>query len=160
SLTKAVFRFNSLQSLIPELKKVLPPDFNLTYDPNTKELKFDLKFQKTFSKELNLDFSKGFNLGPLGNLALTGAAKASAAITSGTDLRVGLDLSSVAEGQSILSHAFIGAGSGLSVSATLSASDINLSAALGFLEAGIENGSGNITLGASLTLDDPGVGDQ
>jgi Ca2+-binding RTX toxin-like protein len=160
SLTNAVFRFDSLQSLIPELQSLLPAPLHLAYNSDKKELTFELNFQKTFSKELDLDFSKSIGLGPLGDLALTGGAKATAEITAGLDLTVGLDLNPVAAGDSLLSHAFIGENSGLSASAKFSAQNINLFAALGFLEAGIENGQGSFTVGASLTLKDPGVGAQ
>src|SRR5262249_16091209 len=164
SLTKAVFRFNTLQSLIPVLKDLLPSGFDRHYDPATSQLALDLNFQKTFKKELDLDFTQSIHLGPLsavtGDLALTGGGLASAEITAGVNLTVGLDLSPLPAGQSRLSHAFIKEGGGLSASAKLSAEHINLFAALGFLEAGIKEGHGDFTIGASLTLKDPGVGAQ
>jgi hypothetical protein len=58
-------------------------------------------------------------------------------------------------GDTLIKHAFIEAGGGLSGSVAFTVDNVNLIAALGILEAGVVDGSGNFTVGASLTLNDP-----
>src|SRR5688572_1047093 len=64
-------------------------------------------------------------------------------------------------GDSFNKHVFLKEGSKLDASATLEVPDddkINLIAALGILEVGIVDGTGSISIGTGLVLNDPGTG--
>ncbi|HKY31809.1 MAG TPA: LEPR-XLL domain-containing protein [Candidatus Polarisedimenticolia bacterium] len=53
-------------------------------------------------------------------------------------------------------HAFVEDGAELSASVEVTAQDINLTASLGFLEAGIVNGQAGFKISGGVTLEDPG----
>ncbi|HYW20936.1 MAG TPA: DUF4347 domain-containing protein [Nodularia sp. (in: cyanobacteria)] len=58
-------------------------------------------------------------------------------------------------GDSISERLFIVENSGIDANVDLTASDINLAAAISILQVGIENGTANVNIGTSITLKDP-----
>ena len=155
--------FDTIDSFINKVAEKLgvnPATLNPNYDAQTNLLTFGLNFGFDFSRPIALDFSKELDLGILGKLGLAGNADAAISGQANLNLNLGIDLHALGNANP-LDFFFVLPGDGLSASFELSASDIDLSAALGNIEIGIEDGfigdatHDPFTLSLSALLKDP-----
>ena len=65
------------------------------FNAATNLLTFNLNLGPSFQKDFALGFNKALNLGPLGELSLTGAANATVDAGAGLNFTLGIDLSPI-----------------------------------------------------------------
>src|SRR5262249_28407255 len=89
--------------------------------------------------------------------SFSGSASADVQAGATLNLHLGIDLSPLQPGENLLNRFFLAAGDGVTATASVNATDLNLSAAVGNLAVGIEHGStpSPLTFTIGLTLQDP-----
>ena len=146
----------TIQALLPVLASDLGVNTNtlgLKFDPATESLSFNLDVRGNYVQSVFLNF--GNNLGPITIAGSANAMFSAAAEVKGT---IGINLGAlVADPSSIASDIFLANSRSVTVSASVSAPSIDLSAFLGTLSAGIKNGNLGITLGTGVTLNTSGA---
>ena len=156
TLSTAAFKFNSIQSLVQRLDELMP-DLDaggIDVDFDGTNLTFQLAFEKGFTKEVELDLTEEIPLGPAGSLALTGSVHADAHAHARLTLGLGYDLTNPG------GKFFVLDGSAVEIEAEFHTHEpFSLTASLGMLELGVENGVANFSLSAGFELNDLTPGD-
>jgi hypothetical protein len=153
TLTNAVFKFDSLQSLVPLLVSAMNlPDaagLGMNYVPGTNSLEFNLKFNRAFNRGIDIEFTDEVNVG-VGTLALTGGLDADVEATANLDVTLGVKLAP----QNNVLPLFVKDGGKVSASARFKGTG-DLAAGLGILELGVDNADADFTVGGGFTINDP-----
>ncbi len=157
------FTFNTFQQLAGELAGLTglsSSALDLRYDAAGNAVLLDLDLNEAFNETILLDFTE--DAGPL-NIA--GYAEATFAATVDFDLSVGFDLDDLPEISpgvpDTLSKRFfvpISASTGVSVSASIQASNIDLGASVANIGLRVVDGSLDFAIGTGIHLVDPGSG--
>jgi hypothetical protein len=161
SLTNAVFKFDSVQSLTPLLGQAMGIDesvLNLDYNAVTRALEVRLKFNRAFTKTVDLDFNDAVDLG-VGELALAGGMDATVSATANLDVTLGMKFAPElvtfpATYSSDVFPIYVKDGGTVSATATFKGTG-DLSAALGILELGIDGAAADFNVKGSFTLKEP-----
>jgi len=146
----------NIQAMVPVLANTLKVSTNalqITFDPTTEALSFNVDIKGNYSQSSFLNF--GNNLGPL-----TIAGSATAMFSAGAEVKgtLGINLKALlADPSGLLSDIFLANNPSVTVSASIAAPTLNLSAALGMLSIGVQNGSATIAIGTGVALDTMGT---
>ncbi|MGG6284259.1 DUF4347 domain-containing protein [Leptolyngbya sp. AN03gr2] len=160
-LTSGFSEFNTIQELVDELVRLTGLDkagIDAKYDAAKNAITFNIEKSAEFEKTVEFDFSKDIDLS-IATLNLAGGATGKFSANAGFELGIGISLDLPGNGAGFSERLFFTSNSRIFADATISADDINLSAAISILEIGIANGTASLGLDASMGLKDPTAND-
>jgi Ca2+-binding RTX toxin-like protein len=143
--------FGSVQDLANKLSSVLgsPVDYN----PATDEVTFDLQISHSFSP-VSVPINLSLSLGPIGGITTSSAISLTA--SADVALKMIIDLTPPGSGSYLLANNFFLEDASVAGQLTLSATDIDATARVGFVGIQITDGTAAASLAASLDLHKPG----
>ncbi len=149
--------FASAQELADRLATIFgldASDVAANFDPATRNLTYHVRFSDDLPA-VSAPVRFGFDLGALAGLS--SSATVSLGASAGFEFTFGINLTPVAEGQTLADKFFIQDAS-VNGTATLTATDINASGRFGFLGIETRGGTAGGTVNLSLGLKDPATG--
>ena len=80
-----------VKNLTDVINEILPPQTQLLYDEENRQILLDVQLEETYTQSVDLDFSEAIDLG-FADLNLAGGAEASFDVQAGANLLIGIDL--------------------------------------------------------------------